>query len=249
MRLKSVFVLGLTLVLISLAVVPMAVSAAGLSAGCAQINVDGVATTDMDFTGTYVLNAGEVITVTQISDPGAENEQYTIKDMTAVVTLAGPATGNGSITWVVPADGSYKLQLGYAFGNSNITSNATCAAGGAVGGAAGDTLLRTVTAWGVGGARAIVWQWQNGGDSWWWITVPSTVKKLETAIEYRDRVAGDGSIVNNYPLSRITVSKYALPNDPSMFRVYNADTLEEMHGIWIEIGDEGDPNRLSVFIP
>jgi hypothetical protein len=216
-----------------------------MSSGCADINANGYTQIDLDLIGTYVLEAGDMLIVTQSSDPSTENQPYVIQDTLASVVLAGPQTGNGSISWEVPADGTYNLQLGYPTGNHMIVSTAVCISGGAFIGAK----VRTITSWGVDATRAVVWQWQDSSDRWWWLTVPNTDKKLETPIEYRDRVGSNGEPVPNYPMSRITGGRYALPDDPAKFRVFNADTLEELHGVWIEIGNEGSLDRLSVFIP
>ena len=108
--------------------------------------------------------------------------------------------------------------------------------------------IRTITVWGPVGIRAVSWQFEDSSGRWWWVYQADNSTRVQTPIEFRDRVR-DGKVIPHYALSRFTTTSTATQNDPKTYRAFNADTLAPLHQVWIEIGSEADPNRLSVFIP
>jgi len=105
----------------------------------------------------------------------------------------------------------------------------------------------TITVWGPT-AHVVSWQYLDNDGHWQWV-YNSDGSKVQTPIEFRDRTGSSGQLVRNYPLSRLTLTADTAPTDPKDYRVFDAVTLVPLHQVWIELGNESDPARQSVFIP
>ncbi len=227
--------------------------AGAISPGCAFVNQNGalnekhisVDTDQQDL----VFYAGEVITVTMTGGQPTVLDIYNW-DTPGVMVKVGdgsPVSAVTTITWTVPTTQIWNLSIGFdgTEGDSTLFGTAVCqpvVLPPAV------VLLRTITVWGPVGIRAVSWQYEDSSGHWWWVYQADNSTRVQTPIEFRERVR-DGKIIPHYALSRLTTTSTATQNDPKTYRAFNADTLAPLHQVWIEIGSEADPNRLSVFIP